>query len=81
MTAMKSTLLAARLRGIFGADGEAQLERLLSEAAPSHPVLVDGVRRLQGAGWPCQPVCAGPAGADRTVRGCFRGLNLPAGLH
>ena len=45
---MKSTLLAARLRGIFGADGEAQLERLLSEAAPSHPVLVDGVRRLQG---------------------------------
>ena len=45
---MKSTLLAARLRGIFGVDGEAQLERLLSEAAPSHPVLVDGVRRLQG---------------------------------
>ena len=46
---MKSALLAARLRAIFGAEGEAVLERLLGEAAAAHPVLVDGVRRLNEA--------------------------------
>ena len=43
---MKSTLLASRLRAIFGSDGEARLDRLLGEAATSHPELVDGLRRL-----------------------------------
>ena len=43
---MKSQLLAARLREIFGGEGESELKRLLGEAAEDHPALSKGVPKL-----------------------------------
>jgi len=43
---MKSQLLAARLRQIFGGEGEPVLRRLLGEAAEAHPHLAEGVAKL-----------------------------------
>ena len=43
---MKSQLLAARLRDIFGGDGEAVFRQLLADAAGSHSALVSGAAQL-----------------------------------
>jgi protein-histidine pros-kinase len=43
---MKSKLLAAKLREIFGGDGEGVLNQLLMKAAAEHPELAKGVQRL-----------------------------------
>ena len=43
---MKSQLLAARLREIFGGDGEAVFKQLLDAAAEEHPALVNGAEKL-----------------------------------
>ncbi len=43
---MKSQLLAARLRDIFGGDGEAVFRQLLADAAGSHSALASGAAQL-----------------------------------
>ena len=43
---MKSSLLAAKLREIFGGEGEHVVRQLLADAAKEHPALANGVTRL-----------------------------------
>ena len=43
---MRSQLLAAKLREIFGGDGEAVFRQLLADTAGSHPALASGAAQL-----------------------------------
>jgi len=46
---MKSQLLSAKLREVFGEEGESELKRLLAKCAEEHPDLARGVPRLLDA--------------------------------